>query len=137
MSLSPIRQRYLDDYPIKFTRTIRPPIWFWLGLGLCNLPDNISDADLKAKALKAYEVDKDELEDERRALIEDIYIKAYPYKEDHDEGTPWWTMEIKKLTLDMSEEEVIARALSDYEADKSVIESLDDYYQKMKDNEEE
>jgi len=135
MSLSPIRQRYLDVYPIKFTRTIRPPFWFWIGLD--DLPDTISDADLKAKALKDYEEDKDDLEDVRRELIEDIYIKAYPYTADHDEGTPWYTMEIKKLTLDMSEDEVIARALSDYEAAKSEIKRLNDYYQKRREEVEE
>ena len=136
--MTPLRQRYLDVYPLKFTRTIRPPIWFWLGLGLCNLPDNISDADLKAKALKDYEVDKDELEDERREVIECLYINAYPFKDDTEEsGTPWCTVRIKELLLDMSAEEVIARALSDYEKDKSEIEVFNAYYQKMKDNEEE
>ena len=60
MSLTPIHQRYLDVYPIKFTKTIRPPFWFWIGIA--NIPDTISDADLKAKALKDYEKDKDALE---------------------------------------------------------------------------
>jgi len=133
--MSLLRQRYLAAYPIKFTPTIRPPFWFWISLD--GLPDTISDADLMAKAMADYEEDKDALEDVRREIIEDIYIKAYPYKEDHEGNTPWCTMEIKKLTLDMSTEEIIARAVADYEADKSEIESLDDYYQKMKDNEEE
>ena len=126
--MTPLRQRYLDVYPIKFTTTIRPPIWFWLGLGLCNLPDNISDVDLKAKALKDYEVDKDELEDERREIIEDIYIKAYPYTADHEGNTPWCTVRIKELLLDMSAEEVISRAIADYEKDKSEIEVFNAYY---------
>jgi len=134
MSLS-IRQRYLDVYPLKFTSAIRPPFWFWSGLD--GLTDTTSDEDVIAKALADYEEDKDDLEDSRRKIIEDIYIKAYPYTEDHEEGTPWCTVDIKKLTLDMSEDEVIARALSDYEADKSEIESLDAYYQKMKEEEEE
>ena len=138
MSLSPIRQRYLDVYPLKFTKTIRPPLWFWLRFGLDCLTYTMSDADLKAKAMSDYERDKDDLEDSRRKVIESIYIKAYPYKEDHEEGTPWCTERIKNLPLDMSEAEVIAMALSDYEHDKIEIKKLNAFYQKMQeDNEEE
>jgi len=134
MSLSPIRQRYLDVYPLKFTSAIRPPLWFWIGIE--NLA-TMSDACLKARAMADYERHKDYLKGVRRELIEDIYIKAYPYNADHDAGTPWYTMGLKDLTLDMSEDEVIARALSDYEADKSEIEMHNAYHQKMRDNEEE
>ena len=134
MSLSPIHQRYLDVYPIKFTRTIRPPLWFWIGIDTLA---TMSDAALKARAFADYERNKEYLKGVRREIIEDIYIKAYPYTADHDAGTPWYTMEIKKLTLDMSEDEVIARALSDYEADKSEIEMHNAYHQKMKEEEEE
>ena len=136
MSLTPIHQRYLDVYPIKFTRTIRPPLWFWYGLD--GLTDNISDATLKARALKDYEEDKDDLEDSRRKIIEDIYIDAYPFTDDIEEsGTPWCTMGLKYLNLDMSEAEVIARAIADYEEDKSEIEMHNAYHQKMKEEEEE
>jgi len=150
MSLSPIRQRYLDVYPLKFTPTIQPPFWFWSGLD--GLTDTTSDEDVIAKALADYEEDKGALKGVRRELIEDIYIKAYPYKEDHEAGMPWLcmradlgifddigpcTVRIKDLTLDMSEAEIIARALADYEEDKSEIEMHNAYYQKMKDNEEE
>ena len=142
MSLSLIRQRYLDVYPLKFTPTIRPPFWFWIGLD--DLPDTISDANLKAKAMADYEEDKDALEVDvaftlkRRAVIESIYIDAYPFTDDIEEsGTPWCTMGLKDLTLDMSEEEIIARALADYEEDKSEIEMHNAYHQKMKEEEEE
>ena len=128
--MSLLRQRYLAAYPIKFTPTIRPPFWFWIGLN--DLTDTMSDNDIIARALADYEEDKDDLEDVRRELIEDIYIKAYPYTADHDEGTPWCTVRIKELPLDMSEAEVISRALSDYEKDKSEIKRLNDYYQKRR-----
>jgi len=66
MKLSPIHQRYLNVYPIKFTPTIRPPLWFWLGID--NLA-NMSDAGLKARAMADYERDKEDLEDVRRELL--------------------------------------------------------------------
>ena len=58
--MSLLRQRYLDVYPIKFTPTIQPPFWFWIGID--TLPDTISDADLKVKAMADYEEDKGVLE---------------------------------------------------------------------------
>ena len=135
MSLSPIRQRYLNVYPLKFTKTIRPPLWFWLGID--NLA-NMSDAGLKARAMADHERNKEYLERVRREIIEDIYIKAYPYKEDNGGSTPWCALRIKNLPLDMSEAEVIAMALSDYEHDKIEIKKLNAFYQKMQeDNEEE
>jgi len=70
MSLSPIRQRYLDVYPIRFTPH-QPPLWFWLGFGLDYL-DTISDAELKAKAMADYDRDKDELDDWRREIIKSL-----------------------------------------------------------------
>ena len=140
--MKPLRKRYLDVYPIKFPPTIRPPFWFWISLD--GLPDNISDADLKARAMADYEEDKDALEVDasltlrRREVIESLYIKAYPYKEDNGGSTPWCTERIKNLNLDMGEEEIIARAIADYENDKNVIKKLNAFYQKMQeDNEEE
>ena len=134
MKLSPIHQRYLDVYPIRFTKTIRPPLWFWLRID--TLPDTISDSELKVRAMFYYDEDKDDLEDVRRELIEDIYIKAYTFTDDGESGTPC-TIGLKDLTLDISEEEIIAKAIADYEDDKSVVKKLNDYYQKRKDNEEE
>jgi len=151
--MSLLRQRYLDVYPVKFTWPIRPPFWFWISLD--GLPDTISDADLKARAMADYEEDKDALEVDasltlrRREVIESLYIKAYTFTDDGESGTPctiglkdltlasWGTMGLKGLTLDMGEEEIIARAIADYENDKSVIKKLNDYYKKRKDKEEE
>jgi len=82
MSLTPIRQRYLDVYPLKFTRTIRPPFWFWHGF---ELDDTISDADLKAKARADYEKDKDDLEDWRREIIESLYKMKEEEEEEEEE----------------------------------------------------
>ena len=89
MSLSPICQRYLAAYPIKFT-TIRPPFWFWLGID--TLPDTISDADLKAKAMADYEEDKGVLEFDaaltlKMEIIENLYIKAYTFSDDIEGST--------------------------------------------------